>query len=151
MKTIKKNKNGISKLLITLLMPLLLVTVIGCSKDDDGSDSSIKVETSTVSIEDINTCSTSIGVGTIFSFNTPYTSSEGLKIEKMRIKTTVSDGDSDDTLNTIFTDTGSSIEWITCFTFGTQSWVEYEVRLESGEGSISNISKIKVNKPNGAN
>ncbi|MEK6152737.1 hypothetical protein WIW50_05735 [Flavobacteriaceae bacterium 3-367] len=151
MKAINRNRvlTTIQRLKASLLLVLVLVA---CSKSDEGeAAASINVQASTFLVENVNTCSTSLGAGTVLSFKTPYSTSQNLTIQKMLIKTTVSNGESKDATNTKFTDTGENIEWVSCFTFGSQDWVEYEVRLESTDGSVSNVSKVRVNKPSGAN
>ena len=154
MKTVKEKKRIKTKTIQKLMVALMVLGVLtSCSKDDDGdgSSSSISATASSFSIDGINNCSTSIGAGTRLLFDTPYTTSQGLTVERMLIKTTVSNGESKDDVNTNFTDTDSSIVWSSCFTYGSQDWVEYEVRLEASDGSVSNVSKVRVNKPSGAN
>jgi len=152
MKTLKLNRKSIaSKTMQRMLTAtLFLIMLVSCS-NDDGVDSLIRAEKTTVTIDGVNNCSTSIGDGTVLSLVTPYTAPDGLTITKMRIKARVSNGDSEESVNTNFTDTGSTIVWVGCFTFGSQEWVEYEVRLETADGSLSNPSTIRINKPNGAN
>lgn len=130
---------------------LFLIVLTNCSKDDGAAESAIKAQKTTVSIEGVNNCSTSIGDGTILSLLTPYTAADGLVISKIRLKATVSNGESNESTTTNFTDSGSTIALDGCFTFGSQDWVEYEVRLEANDGSLSNTSTVRVNKPNGAN
>ncbi len=152
MKTIKDRIDSKIKTMERVAVVLFLMLAVGCSKDDDGgSGVLITVQASTFEIGAINDCTTSLGDGTRLSFETPYTTDPGVKISKMQVKTTVSDGDTKDQVNTNFTDTGTHIKWALCFTYGPQAWVEYEVRLEASDGSVSNISKVRVAKPSGAN
>jgi len=152
MKTLKQNRKSIAVKTVQRMVTatLFLIMLVSCS-NDDGVDSSIKAQKTIVTIEGINNCSTSIGDGTILSLVTPYSAPESLKIVKIRIKATVSNGQSEESTTTNFTDTGSTVEWGGCFTFGSQEWVEYEVRLEASDGTLSNQVTTRVNKPNGAN
>jgi hypothetical protein len=148
MKT-KKDVNTMKQVLGFSIMLLLLV--IGCSKDDDGPDFSISAETQTYTVNGINNCYTPKGAGTAFVFEIPYSSETNSAINKLQIKTTVSDGGSEEKVNTTFSDENGIIGWATCFLFGSQDWVEFEVALEAEDGSKSNPSKVRVNKPSGAN
>ncbi len=128
----------------------ILLFIVGCSKDDDGSGSSINASSQTFELNGINNCSTSLGTGSTFVMTIPYSSSNGISIQRLQINTKVSDGGSESSTNTQFTDNGSSIVWASCFTFGSQNWVEYEVRLEGSNGATSNPSTVRINKPSGA-
>ncbi|SHG78292.1 hypothetical protein [Flagellimonas flava] len=120
-----------------------------CSKDDEGTKLSITANTQTFEVNGINNCNTSSGTGSTFVMTIPYTASEEVSIDRLQITTKVSDGGSESKTNTQFTDNGSTIVWASCFRFGSQDWVEYEVRLEGG-GSSSNAATIRIDKPNGA-
>lgn len=140
---------------INLKLTALLLTmlIVGCSNDDDGAASvmSISAKSQTFTVNGINNCNTSSGVGSTLLFDIPYTSPAGSKINKLQIKTTVADGGSEARINTKFTDNNGTISWASCFRFGSQDWVEYEVILEAEDGSVSNPSKVRVNRPDGAN
>lgn len=152
METKKKSRSDLFKMIQILITAALFGFVLaGCSKDDDGGDGPIKAQKTTVTIDGVNNCSTSLGDGTILSLVTPYVVTDGLVITKIRLKATVSNGESEESTTTNFTDTGSTIELEGCFTFGSQQWVEYELRLEVTGGLLSNPSTIRVNKPIGAN
>lgn len=142
---------GAFKVLGTLLVVLLSVAIQGCSKDNEGSGSTINAQAQTFTGNGINNCSTSIGSGSTFLFNIPYTTTDGVVIDKLLIKTTVSNGESDDNVTTVFTDSGSVITWANCFRFGSQDWGDFEVRLQSTDGTTSNPTRVRVNKPAGAN
>ena len=152
METIKKKGNGRINLFISSMIVLLGVAIIGCSSDDDPNiNGSINAQAQTFTVNGINNCNTSIGDGSTLVFEIPYTTSDGINITKLLIKSTVSDGGTQDAVNTQFSNTNNVIGWVSCFTFGSQDWVEYGVRLEASDGSISNTSTVRVNKPNGAN
>jgi len=158
METIKKNKNGriglrtIQKLMATVLFVMILL--VGCSKDDNGEQMSpIMAKSQTYEFDAVNDCSTSIGDGTAFYMKIPYTAPAGVTIEKVIGTRKVSNGDTEDfeTPSNLITDKDNIITWATCFTFGSQTWVEYDVRLKASDGNTSNAVKVKVNKPSGAN
>lgn len=132
------------------ILTFALLLFVNCSKDDEGSNATIMASAQTFEINGVNNCNTSSGSGSTFVMTIPYTSSDGVSIEKLQVTTKVSDGDSESNTNTLFTDNGSSIVWASCFRFGTQSWVEYEVRLEGNGGSFSNATTVRINKPTGA-
>lgn len=134
-----------------LAVIFFLVAFIACSNDDEGAKSSISAKAQTFTVNGINNCSTSSGDGSTLVMKIPYTVSNGSIISKLRIKSTVSDGESEDKINTQFTNENSTITWATCFRFGGQDWVEYEVQLESNDGAKSNKSKVRIDRPNGAN
>ena len=129
---------------------LIVCLAFSCGDDDDGTSGSIQADQSTVLIGDLNNCSVSSGTGTIFQFTIPYTATAGITIEQLRITTRVSNGDSINATNTMITDNGSEIGWATCFRYGTTNWVEYDVQLEGDDGSLSNVTTIRVERPTGA-
>jgi len=149
-----KNKNRALIALRTIrkgIAVLLLFTVIlGCKKDDEGTSFFVTTSNSNFTITAINNCDTSSGTGTILRVNTPYQLSDGQSIEKLLIRTTVSNGDSEENIVGTFQDDGSKTTFANCFRFGSQDWVEFQIRLESSEGVISNASTIRIDKPNGA-
>lgn len=155
MKLTKQNEKRIASFLIqkVAVIILLFMFLTSCSNDDDsGPSSTISAQTQTFALNGTNNCDTSSGTGSTFVFTIPYTSSAGLTIEKLLIKTKVSDGgESPERVNTQITDNGTTITWVVCFRFGSQDWVEYEVRLEASDGTRSNSVTTRVNKPNGAN
>ncbi|MGB5436208.1 MAG: hypothetical protein WBM98_09985 [Maribacter sp.] len=149
MESINKSKISIRKVLS--ISVIVMVATMGCSKSDDDTSPSIIAMEQTFTVNGINNCNTSSGQGSTLVFDIPYTTSNSSKINKLKIKTTVSDGGSDNATNTQFTDKNGTISWATCFRYGSQDWVEFEVILEAQDGSKSNPSKVKVNKPSGAN
>jgi hypothetical protein len=151
MESFKKSKIRIGKVLSISVIMILMVALMGCSKSDDDTSASIIAMEQTFTVNGINNCNTSSGQGSTLVFDIPYTTSNSSKINKLQIKTTVSDGGSDNAINTQFTDKNGTISWATCFRYGSQDWVEFEVILEAQDGSKSNPSKVKVNKPSGAN
>ncbi len=127
-----------------------MILLLSCSNDDEGSAVTINASAQTFELNGTNNCNTSLGTGSTFVMTIPYTSSNGVSIERLQIDTKVSDGGMESGVNTQFTDNGSSIVWATCFRFGTQDWVEFEVRLEGSDGGVSNASSVRINKPDGA-
>lgn len=148
MKKIKQGKNKVCNILI---IPILMVAVMSCSKSDDGTDASITAKAQTFELDGLNNCNTSSGNGSTIVCDIPYTTTSASKISKLLIKTTVSSGESDNAVNTKFTDKNGIIGWATCFRFGSQNWVEFEVVLEAMDGAKSNPSKVRIDKPDGAN
>lgn len=146
-----KTKERKNRLFIMLLALIPIVANLSCSKDDEGPAASINAATQTFHLNGLNNCNTSTGNGSTLVMQIPYTSTEGAAISKLHIKTTVSDGGSADQTNTQFTDENSTITWAICFRFASQDWVEFGVQLEAVDGSVSNVSKVRVNKPSGAN
>ena len=132
------------------LVFIFLFIVVGCKKDDNAG-LFINAEPQTFTVNGINNCNTSSGKGSTFVLDIPYTASPGLVIQQLKIKTRVSDGGSDEAVNTMFSDNGSTISWASCFRFGSQSWAEYEVQLESSGGVRSNPTTVRIDRPNGAN
>ena len=151
METIKKSTYGKNKVGNILIILILSIAMMGCSKSDDGTVTSINAKTQTFILNGINNCNTSSGSGSTIICDIPYTADTASKISKLLIKTTVSSGDSKNAVNTKFTDENNIISWASCFRFGSQNWVEYEVVLEAQDGTKSNPSKVRVNKPVGAN
>ncbi|WP_190810532.1 hypothetical protein [Flagellimonas sp. S3867] len=123
---------------------------VNCSKDD-GPNTSITASAQTFELNGLNNCNTSSGSGSTFVMTIPYTSSDEVDIQRLQIKTKVSDGGSENKTNSQFTDNGSSVVWASCFRFGSQTWVEYEVTLEGSEDTSSNATTVRINKPAGAN
>lgn len=151
MKLFRKDEFKVYKKLWWLMLLIMAALIaISCSKDDEGSNLFVTVSNSTFTVTSINNCSTSSGAGTILRVNTPYQLSDGQSIEKLLIRTTVSNGESEENMVATFQDDGSKTTFANCFRFGSQAWVEFQIRLESSEGVVSNTSTIRINKPNGA-
>jgi len=151
MKIFKKDELKVYKKLwwFMLLIIAVLITV-SCSKDDEGTSFFVTTSNSNFTITSINNCSTSSGPGTILRVHTPYQLSDSQTIEKLLIRTMVSNGETEENSVTTFQDDGSKTTFANCFRFGSQAWVEFQIRLESSEGVISNTSTIRIDKPNGA-
>lgn len=133
-----------------MLVIIAALLVLSCAKDDEGSSFLVTISDSNFTITSINNCSTSSGAGTILRVNTPYQLSEGQTIERLLIRTMVSNGETEENTVTTFQDDGSKTTFANCFRFGSQTWVEFQIRLESSEGVVSNTSTIRINRPNGA-
>jgi len=151
MKIFKKDELKVYKKLWWLMLLIIAVLItISCSKDDEGTNLFVTTSNSSFTITAINNCTTSSGAGTILRVKTPYQLSDGHSIEKLLIRTMVSNGESEENTVATFQDDGSTTTFANCFRFGSQDWVEFQIRLESSEGVISNTSTLRINKPNGA-
>ncbi len=151
METKKKLEKTVTRTFQAIAVTTMLLLNLNCSKNDDEPNTSIEAKTQTFTLNGVNNCSTSSGDGSTFVMKIPYSATTETAISRLRIKTVVSDGGGDESVNTKFTDENNTIIWATCFRFGSQDWVEYEVVLEADDGLKSNPSKVRVNKPNGAN
>ena len=153
MRTRFKPLNGtigraIQKLYSVAIVVTLLIAVTGCSKSDDTAlDGPITAGKLSISVDGVNNCQG----GTIITLKVPYTLSQPLKIKKLRLKTTLSNGMVSNYTDTTFQDNGSNIEFMECIVFDNITWQDYEVQLESEDGNMSNTTKGRLNKPNGAN
>lgn len=148
-----ENKKGASKVLCISLILLLMGTVLGCSKDDGGSDFFITAKASTSSFEQLNTCDiSSCCLATEFDFNVVYEASSGIEIDKIIFDLKWSDGDTETGVKeAVFSDSGTSVVYNWCYKFGDDDWVEITHRLISKQGITSNTSVVRLNKPEGAN
>ncbi len=126
---------------------IVMAAITGCSKSDDSAESPINAGKLSLTIDGVNNCNG----GTILDFSLPYTVSQNFKIKQLNIKTVLSNGSSDNFKDATFTDNGSKIGFSQCTVFGTISWLDYEVQLQAEDGTLSNFSKVRVNKPSGAN
>ena len=144
MKTRKRKLNYHLGILVLLL---LVFISIGCSQDED-NDLFIKINTLNSNIPDVNNCNSGNGIGSGISLKALYTSSPGLTINKIHIKSTWSNGDTDSDVDLTFQDDGDSIDFGQCVRYEQQGWIEFEIRLEAN-GTVSNPATIKVNKPSG--
>tara|TARA_R110002049_G_scaffold15417_4_gene63046 strand:+ start:11180 stop:11641 length:462 start_codon:yes stop_codon:yes gene_type:complete len=139
---------AIQKLYSVVIVMTLIIAVTGCSKSDDTSlDGPITTGKLSISVDGVNNC---LG-GTIITLKVPYTFSQPIKIKKLKLKTTLSNGTVNNYTDTTFQDNGSDIEFMECIVFDNITWQDYEVQLESEDGKISNITKGRLNKPTGAN
>jgi hypothetical protein len=139
-----------AELLWSIPCLLLVLFTFGCASKGDGEARLISAGTQTFSVNGINNCNTNSGKGSTFVYTIPYTVPAGVTVDRLRIKSTVSNGESREAVNRVFTDDGSTIGWADCFRFGSQDWVEHDVRLESTSGAVSNQTKVRVNRPSGA-
>ena len=153
MKAYKENHRQRSFNYVLVVITLIGMILGGCDKDDDDNQvsGSISVSTQTFEVNGINNCSTSAGTGSTFVFTIPYSLTMDSSIGRLLIRTEVTDGSSEESSNSQFTDENNTIVWANCFRFGSQDWVEYEVRLETADGTVSNASTVRVIRPDGAN
>ena len=148
----KTKKIKINKSFSILTILLLVFFSIGCSKNsDDEMASPIQLKTQTFEIIGINDCNTSLGKGSTIFLYIPYTAPAGTSLKKLHRKSKVSNGESNEDVTTVFVDENNIIEWATCFRFGSQTWVEFEIKMEAEDGTLSNPSTVRINKPSEAN
>ncbi len=133
-----------------MILVIVILLFVSCNKDDDSTNFTISITNSTFTTTGINNCTVTIGTGTILLVETPYEASDEQTIEQLLVKTTVSNGETEDNVVTTFQDDGSAIVIANCFHFGSQDWVEFEIRLESNQGAVSNASTIRIDRPTGA-
>lgn len=150
--TNRNNRFIVTKFIQKLIFAVLFLGVLAaCNKDDDSPDLFINATTSNLTVNDgINDCNTSLGDGTTLRIEIRYTASPELSIDRLKVKTRVSNGESEEATTNSFNDDESKIIAFNCFHFGSQDWVEFEVRLESNAGVTSNPTTVRINKPNGA-
>ena len=130
-----------------------VLLLLGCSKDDEGgTSSSLKAGAHTFELNGLNSCNSPGGpAGSIFIMSVTYTAEGGVTVKRIHVETLVSSGEGDTASTATFTDNGSAITYAKCFRFGPVDWVEYTVRLEGSDGTMSNGVKVRIDKPNGAN
>lgn len=154
METIKNNKSEVFKPIQELIVYLVFgLIIMGCSKSDNDPDiSSVQLQSTTFTMEEINGCShSSGGQGTRFLFEVFYTASDTSKIKKVLIKFIPSIGNPvETTISSGFLNNGSRIKWGGCLRFFEGDWLDVETRLQTEDGTISNVSKVRVARPNGA-
>ncbi|WP_157941166.1 MULTISPECIES: hypothetical protein [Arenibacter] len=134
-----------------LAILLLVFTNMSCNKSDDDNGLFINIATMSSEIPALNNCDSGKGTGTGTLINVDYSSSPGLVIEKIHIKTSWSNGEGGNAVDLTFENDGSIVEFGECIRYEELSWIEYEVRLEASDGTLSNPSTIRINKPSGAN
>lgn len=130
---------------------LLLTALTGCNKNNDES-SFITAKVSTSMFEELNTCDIgSCCPATRFDFTITYEASSEVEIDNIIFDLKWSDGDLDNSVETIFSDSGTSIKYDWCYKFGIAEWVEITHKLVTKQGTISNSSIVRLHKPEGAN
>ena len=125
--------------------------VLGCSKDDD-SAGVLEAMPTEVTFTALNTCD--IGgccLATEFDFTISYESSNGSKINKIMVSIIWSDGDTDTFETDDFNDSGTVITYDWCYRFSDSEWVDVTHVLVGKDGSKSNSSLVRVDKPEGGN
>ena len=138
-----------TKKIVTLL--LLVLILVSCNKDDDSSSEFINVVSVSYDFTNgINNCSNPNGTGSVLFFKINYEVSEGIEIMKVLTHIELSGGESEDFEDLTFGDNGNQIERADCFRFGSNTWVDYRIRLESVDGIVSNSKTVRVDKPAGA-
>ena len=138
-----------TKKLITML--LLVLTVIGCKKSDDSPSEFVNALSATYDFTmGLNNCTNPNGTGSVVFLKVNYEVSDGLIIKKVLTHIELSGGESEDYEDLTFDDDGIQIERADCFRFASNTWVDYEIRLESVNGIVSNPKTVRVDKPTGA-
>lgn len=141
--------NTVQKIMAAVLFILVLAS---CSKDDEGPSDSITAKAATSSFEAVNTCPMASGSnGTNFHFTIPYSKSSKSEISFITVKLEWPTAPTSSSVASNFTDNSTSLTYSRCYRFADQDWVEITqyVVLEGGIGS--NPSKVRVNRPEGAN
>ena len=68
------------------------------------------------------------------------------------VKFIPSKGDPDETIfSSGFLNNGIRVKWGGCLRFFEGEWFDVETRLQLEDGKISNVSNVRVNRPDGAN
>lgn len=134
------------------LPAILLLFSPACN--DDEADPALVLTGVSSSFDTLNECD--IGGSTMateFDFVLEFDRSEGIEIDGVEFDLYWSDGD-DDQNN--FTDNfdvvGNTVVFDWCFRYGTTEWFELDFKLlANGEEIESNVFKLRVEKPEGAN
>ena len=131
---------------------VFISATLSCSKDDDPK-MDIETQPTEVSFIKVNTCYVGGGVyNTEFNFIIPYqTSSPDIEIEKIHYSVSVAGtflGEKDDYS---FDDDGSEISFGFCIQFDGAPGIDFTSSLISKDGRQSKPSKVKIDRPAGAN
>ena len=130
---------------------LLVLILIGCNKSDDTPSEFANVLSATYDFTNgINNCTNPNGTGSVVFLKVNYEVSEGLIIKKVLTHIALSGGETEDFEDLTFDDDGNQIERADCFRFDSNTWVDYEIRLETVNGIVSNSRTVRVDKPMGA-
>jgi hypothetical protein len=149
----RKTKNSIdmktTKKIMTMF--LLLILLIGCKKSDDSPSEFVNALSAAYDFTmGLNNCTNPNGTGSVLFLRVNYEVSDGLEIKKVHTHIQLSGGESEEFEDLTFDDDGIQIERADCFRFGSNTWVDYEIRLETTNGIVSNARTVRVNKPTGA-
>ncbi len=146
MKTLKNKLRGI--FFLSAMLFVLLIN-IKCNKEDD-VNTPPKENKINYKITGVNQCSTAVGIGTSFNISIHYKPLGGTVNNIFFTQTSVSDGVWESAFHG-FTNNKNIITFKDCFRFEANTWVDYEVIINSSDGSKSSPFYIRVNKPPGAN
>ena len=136
-----------SHLRIFSLLALCICLFVSCGGDDD-----VTANTSTVTFDELNMCDIGSGLmATRFNFRIDYETAEGIEVSKIEFELEWTSGDSDEAETSSFVDMGTHVEYSWCYRFGSEDWVEITHTLVASDGSKSNTSVVRINKPEGAN
>lgn len=153
----KRNKearivlNTVQRVMATFLLVMVLAS---CSKDDAAPESSIRL--GALSLSENGDCNHSSGVtGTSFGILIPYSGTQDDTLIRILYKLIPEGGDAiERTANYndfSLKDGSGEMTWNSCLRFFDVSFIDLEIRIETADGIISSVSKIKINKPDGAN
>ncbi|NAS10875.1 hypothetical protein [Poritiphilus flavus] len=154
METIREsNKFGKWTIFLYLVVAVLSVS---CSKDDDGNNSDSRIQLGQLSLDLEGDCNHSSGVvGTDLKITIPYSGTKDDVISRLLVKLSPSSDPTDDlsfNYNGLpLTDGSGTLSWDGCWRFGNNDWFDFELRIETADGTISSPAVIRVNRPNGAN
>ena len=119
----------------------------GCGDSDD-----ITANSSSFSFIQLNTCDIGSGdLATRFNFRVNYDAALDVQISKVLFDIEWSSGDSDSAETSSIDDLATSVEYSWCYRFGSEDWVEITHRLVTSNGTESNESVVRIDKPDGAN
>ncbi|MEM7381585.1 MAG: hypothetical protein AAF361_10375 [Bacteroidota bacterium] len=134
----------------------IVVLCLSCSKDEDETNSDSRIQLGQLSFNVEGDCNHSSGVtGTDLKFTIPYSGTKDDVIDRLLVKLSPSTDPSNElsfNYNGLALSDGSgSLSWDGCWRFGENDWFDFELRIETSDGTISSPAVIRVNKPQGAN
>ena len=125
-----------------------ILLMLACSKDDDGP----RIILGQLRVENPELCSSSTGFGGAYDIIIPYSGTQDDTLKDILFNATYEDGYVDEGVQKKFQgfkmqDDQGELRWGgVCLNFGPYEWLDFEIRVETMDGRISNASSIRLDR-----
>lgn len=132
-----------------IMVILFLFLVMACSDDEEDAPS---IVLGALRVENPNFCTHSSGTGGRYDIIIPYSGTQDDVLRNILFEGTLDDGTSSTGVRNQFEgfqleDGNGELNWgDVCLGFADSAWLDFEVRIETTDGTISSAASIRFNR-----
>lgn len=144
-------KNFKNTTYIKAVMALLVLFLSQACSDDDDNDA-ISIILGELRVENPEPCAHSSGTGGSYDIIIPYSGTQDDILKNILFEGTLDDGTTSSGVRDSFEgfkleDGNGELNWgNVCLGFSDSNWLDFEIRIETIDGTISSASKIRLNR-----